>query len=279
MLTDLHQSSMHSDVLRRLGWSSAGENGSKIYYRQLGPLTIAKLQRPKTIDLAWLKSFRHAHHTLTTYIEPSLTSDQAIEKIGFATEPFAHSATSLVDLMPSDHIILSRFTQKTRYNITHSLKKDDLSISSHKLGHTPPTQMQDFFALQKSWSKTKDVIGYSDALLDATLASFKDSGTLHFAYLGDALVASLLVLYHDHVATYWAAFALSSGYKSFSPTLLTWTAMQHAKSHGYTIFDFGGIYDPRYPKMYKRWQGFTKFKSGFNPEVVLYPKTTLQLFW
>jgi lipid II:glycine glycyltransferase (peptidoglycan interpeptide bridge formation enzyme) len=81
------------------------------------------------------------------------------------------------------------------------------------------------------------------------------------------------------VATYYAAYAAPAGYKQFAPTLLTWTAMQVAKGRSCDIFDFGGIYDPRYPKMYKNWQGFTKFKSGFHHTTLSYPPTTLQLFW
>ena len=111
------------------------------------------------------------------------------------------------------------------------------------------------------------------------IKNYGKHGDLHLAYLGQDLVGALLILYHDSVATYWAAFASPSGYKSFAPTLLTWTAMKKAKENKSEIFDFGGIYDPRYPKMYSRWIGFTKFKSGFNPTVISYPPTALQLFW
>jgi len=270
---------MHESVLARLGWHSAGFKGSKIYYRTLGPFAIAKLQRPKNIDLKWLREFRRSRHCLTTYIEPGLSTHSSLIVRGIPTEPFAHSTTSLVDLMPKEQLILNSFSQKTRYNITHSLKKARLNISSYPLSTVPEIELQDFYSLHKSWSKKKNVIGYSDSLLSATIDSYKQSGELHFAYLDGALVATLLVLYHDGVATYWAAFANPEGYKSFAPTLLTWTAMQRAKSEGCEIFDFGGIYDSRYPKMYKKWIGFTKFKSGFNPTVISYPPTTLQLFW
>lgn len=264
--------------MERIGWQVIGPQGSRLFYRQLGPLAIAKLQRPRNIDLAWLKSFRHDHHTLTTYVEPGLTCETTGIK-GLAVEPFAHSCTSLVDLSSTEQSILNCFSQKTRYNIVRTLKKDDLRISTTQLGKLSPLQKSAFFALHAHWSKQKNVIGYSKELLNAILASYAKSGDLHLAYLGNTLVASLLTLHHDSVATYWAAFATSEGYKSFAPTLLTWTAMQTAKSAGCDIFDFGGIYDPRYPRMYKNWVGFTKFKSGFHPTIISYPPTTLQLFW
>ena len=273
---DLHQSNMHASLMREIGWQVEGKLGSHIFYRTLGPVSVAKLQRPKTIDLAWLKNFRKDHHTLTTYIEPSLIS---FFPQGLHVEPFAHSCTSLLDLKPSEHSILNSFSQKTRYNITHTLKKNDLSIITTPLSAMSHAQLTNFLALHHDWSKQKHIIGYSLPLLNGILKSFATHADLHLSYLDDSLVGSLLVLYHGSVATYWAAFASDEGYRLYAPTLLTWTAIQTAKARGCDIFDFGGIYDPRYPRMYKKWLGFTKFKSGFNPTVISYPPTTLQLFW
>lgn len=276
--SDLHQSPMHGRLMERIGWQVVGPQASHLFYRQLGPLAIAKIQRPKTIDLAWLKSFRRAHHTFTTYIEPGLTCETTGIK-GLAVEPFAHSCTSLIDLSPTEQSILTSFSQKTRYNIVRTLKKDDLRITSTKLGKLSLAQKSAFFDLHNQWSRKKNVVGYPTSLLNAVLIAYAKSGDLHLCYKGLTLVGSLLILSHDSVATYYAAFATPQGYQSFAPTLLTWTAMQQAKSVGCDIFDFGGIYDPRYPRMYKNWVGFTKFKSGFHPTVVSYPPTTLKLYW
>ncbi len=275
---DLHQSAMHAGVLHDLGWSKEGVPSSYIYYRTLGPFSVAKLQRPKEIDLGWLKNFKKSHRTLTTYLEPGLNFKSSVS-IGIKAEPFAHSCTSLIDLIPKEQEILNSFSQKTRYNIVHTLKKANLKITSTNLDKLTSLQLSDFYTLHKNWSKQKNVIGYSKELLGATIKNYASNGDLHLAYLGQDLVGALLILYHDSVATYWAAFASQSGYKSFTPTLLTWTAIKHAKENSFEIFDFGGIYDPRYPKMYSRWIGFTKFKSGFNPTVISYPPTALQLFW
>lgn len=270
---------MHANVMRKIGWQVVGEKGSQIYYLSLGPLSVAKIQRPKTIDLKWLKSFRKKHHTLTTYIEPGITTPLPNTPLGFSVEPFAHSCTSLIDIKGTEQNILNSFSQKTRYNIVHTIKKDDINITTTKLGKLSGAQKDAFFALHSEWSKKKNVVGYPMSLLNAVIKSHAQTGYLHFAYKGLTLVGSLLTLDYDHVSTYYAAFATLSGYKTFAPTLLTWTAIKQAKLNNCDIFDFGGIFDPRYPKMYKRWQGFTKFKAGFNPTVISYPPTTLQLFW
>jgi lipid II:glycine glycyltransferase (peptidoglycan interpeptide bridge formation enzyme) len=270
---------MHAALLGSLGWRAEGKADSTIYYRQLGPLSIAKFQRPKQIDLEWLKHFRRKHRVLTTFIEPGIATTLPNQRLGFPVDPFAHSSTSLIDLFPSESSILHSFSQKTRYNITHTLKAAKLTITTTKLSKLNKSQLSNFFTLHADWSKEKNVIGYSTALINGVLHAYAHHGDLHLCYQGNHLVGSLLVLYHDHVATYWAAFASPVGYKAFAPTLLTWTAIQTAKTKGCDIFDFGGIYDPRYPKMYKRWIGFTKFKSTFNPTVISYPPTSLQLFW
>lgn len=270
---------MHANVMRQIGWQVEGDRGSQIYYRTLGPLSVAKIQRPKIIDLAWLKSFRKKHHTLTTYIEPGIITPLPKTRIGLIVEPFAHSCTSLIDIEGSEQNILSSFSQKTRYNIVHTLKSNKITITTTKLGKLSEKQKIDFFALHDQWSKKKNVVGYPLSLLNAVLVTHAKTADLHLCYQENILVGSLLIMYHDRVATYYAAFALPLGYKSFAPTLLTWVAIQEAKKNNCDIFDFGGIYDPRYPKMYKNWQGFTKFKSGFNPTVISYPPTTLQLFW
>ncbi len=265
--------------MKEIGWHVEGKVGSRIFYRSLGPLTIAKIQRPRQIDFGWLKKFRKTHRTLTTYIEPGLTTKLPTGKLGISVEPYAHSCSSLVDLSGDSQKILESFSQKTRYNIVHTLKKNDISITTVALNKLSQKQTDEFFTLHESWSKQKNVIGHPLYLLQAILKCYGQSGDLHLCYKGSTLVGSLLILYHNHVATYYAAFASDDGYHLYAPTLLTWTAMQTAKAKGCDIFDFGGIYDPRYPKMYKNWQGFTKFKSGFNPTVVSYPPTTLQLFW
>ena len=270
---------MYATLMQEIGWRVEGSKGSRIFYRSLGPLTIAKLQRPKVIDPDWLKHFRTSHHTLTTYIEPCLSTKLPDFKLGFAVEPFAHSSTSLIDLSGDSRKVLASFSQKTRYNIIHTLKKNNLNITTTLLGKLSNSQLDEFFALQNSWSKTKSHIGPPTYLLKAVFKSFAQSGDLHLCYKGLTLVGALIVLYHDYAATYYAAYATKDGYKHFAPTLLTWTAMQVAKEQGCDIFDFGGIYDPRYPKLYKNWVGFTKFKSGFRPTVISYPPTTLQLFW
>lgn len=274
---DLHQSPYHAAVMHQIGWKVVGDPGTQLFFRTLGPLTIAKYQRPTNIDPELLHTFRRRTHTLTTYVEPGLNTSYLP---GITVEPFAHSTTSLLDLSLSLPTLLSSFRQKTRYNITHSLKSDKLTLTSTPLPRLTSEQRQIFFSLHSEWSHRKNVIGYSRELLLAILSCFDARSYLHIAYTKDQTpLGALLVLTHSQVSTYYAAFSTELGYSLYAPTLLTYQALLTAKEHHSDIFDFGGTYDARYPRMYKKWQGFTKFKAGFNPTTIQYPPTKLHLFW
>lgn len=270
---------MHKRLLESLGWRVIIQDESQLFLRPFGPVAIAKIQRPRLLDLPWLADLRKQHHILTLFIEPGLSAP-SLGKLGIPVEPFAHSATSLLDLTQDASSLLASFSQKTRYNIIRNLKKDALSIISTPLKDATRAQRHDLMMLRDSWGRAKKVIGYAAPLLENILMSYKHHASLHLAYTQTReCVGALLILTHDAVATYYAAFAQTEGYHLHAPTLLTWQALITARKNGCDIFDFGGIYDPRYPKLYRKWQGFTKFKSGFHPTVVSYPPTYLKLFW
>lgn len=269
---------MHARVMEDIGWEVMGKSGCKVFIRRLGPFSIGKIQRPEKIDLYYLSHLRKSQHILTLYLEPGL-KHQGESKLGIATEPFAHSRTSLLDLSLSDKDLLASFNQNTRRNLSHASKNKSLSIESIELSDLNDKHRTEFLSLHDSWTKLRHTYGYPVNFMRAVLKNYAGHGHLHLAYENGVATALLLALYHDGVTTYHTAFSTEAGYKCAAPTLLTWTAIKSGKKVGCDILDFGGIYDPRYPKMYKNWQGFTKFKEGFRPTVVDYPPTSLKLFW
>lgn len=276
-LPDLHQNPHFAQAMGDIGWTTIGNPGNYLFIRNLGPLSVAKIQHSNSIDLAYLKKIRQKYHTLVTYVEPGLLNSD-IGKIGLKVEPFANSATSLVDLTLSNNDLLKSFKAKTRYNISYSERKKHLKIVTKDFIDLNPSDFAAFKISRESWSKRKKVVCYEERFFNALIKHFAHSGWIHFAYHQDICVGTLMVLKNDKTAIYYAAFADQLGYSLFAPTLLTWTAITTAKKAGCHIFDFGGIYDPRY-KMYKKWVGFTKFKEGFSPTVVYYPPTRLLIGW
>jgi hypothetical protein len=77
------------------------------------------------------------------------------------------------------------------------------------------------------------------------------------------LAAACLILTSPNMAFYWHNCSNKEGKKLFAPTLCLWTAIKESKKRGLKIFDFEGVWDERYPKLNRGWQGFTRFKLGF----------------
>lgn len=275
--SDLHQSPMYAKVMEDLGWITVGQAGSHIFLKKLGPFTLGKMQRPEKIDLSYVNSIRRQHHSLTLYLEPK--TNEGDQKLGISSEPFAHSATSIIDISQSVATLLASFNQTTRRHIVAGLKNENIKITSIPLAKLTEHEHVVFAQLHAEWDDLRRGTSHPQSYLESVMKHFAGYGHLHLAYQDNLPCALLLTLYHDDVATYYTAFANESGYTSGTPTLLTWTALLTAKKAGCDLFDFGGIYDERYPKLYKNWQGFTRFKTGFRPTTVLYPPSYLKLFW
>jgi lipid II:glycine glycyltransferase (peptidoglycan interpeptide bridge formation enzyme) len=298
---DLHQTPEYAKVMHGIGWMTIDEPGSQVFLRKLGPISVAKMQRPAAFSLERLKEIRKEYRTLTLFVEPALTFTtknhqfsfphtyekknppewlESMRKIGLhmPVPSFAHSATSIVDIRPSTQNILQSFKQKTRYNI-HLSEKKGIRIESIPLEKLSKTQRQSFLDLREEWSRRKNVMGYEYQFMVSVLDGFKKQGTCHIAYKGKKPVATLLTLFTQHTSVYFSAFSTVEGYELQAPTLLTWKAMEYAKTCKKSIFDFGGIFDPRYKDTYKRWIGFTLFKARFNAIPLLYPPSHMQIFW
>lgn len=276
-LPDLHQNPRFAKAMEDVGWTTFGKAGNYLYYRSVGPLGVAKIQHSNSIDLIWLKKIRQKYHILTAYVEPGLLQPK-MKRIGFSSEPFANSATSLVDITLPETDLINSFKSKTRYNIGYAERKNKIKIVTKDFGDLTKDEKNIFKNSRESWSKRKKVVCYEEKFFNSLIEHFKNAGWLHFAYCQDKCVGTLMVIKNEKAALYYAAFADLQGYSLFAPTLLTWTAMVTAKKAGCEIFDFGGIYDPRY-RMYKKWKGFTKFKEGFSPTVIYYPPTRVLLGW
>jgi lipid II:glycine glycyltransferase (peptidoglycan interpeptide bridge formation enzyme) len=59
-----------------------------------------------------------------------------------------------------------------------------------------------------------------------------------------------------------------------APTICTWYGIKEAKRRQKKRFDFGGIYDDRFP--IKNWINFTQFKKGFGGKERLFPPMLYQ---
>lgn len=294
---DFHQSTAYAKVMEGIGWSTIPIDGSQIFVRQVGPVSLAKMQRPQRIDLPILAKLRSKVHLVHTIIEPPLTGEltdmrgrkhsfsfltpknqetatQYFKDAGYRVtkEHYAHSKTALIDIQDSLDTVVSKFPSKTRYNIKISQRLlCQYTIQSFE--DTSDTQLQEFFDLHTEWSKEKKVMGYSNTFLRVMTRSFDTSGWFISATVEGKLAGLMMVLICDRIGYYFYTFSSIAGRNLHVPTGLLYQALKLSKEKGADIFDFCSVYDERYPGDHPRWQGFTTFKERFVPTPIYYPPT------
>jgi lipid II:glycine glycyltransferase (peptidoglycan interpeptide bridge formation enzyme) len=292
---DFHQSLSYAKVMEGIGWYTIPMGGAQIFVRQLGPVSLAKIQRPKCLDLKELGRIRKKLHIAHLIIEPplkgelidvngrkhsfsfltpqdSLLVEAKLYEAGYkiTKDHFAHSKTALIDLANSLDTILAKFPSKTRYNIKIS-QRIICQYEVTRFADISDVELQEFFDLHTAWSKEKKVMGYTNAFLKVMARSFPQNGWLISARVDGKLAGAMMVIIHDRIGYYFYTCSSIDGRNLHIPTGLTYQAIKLSKEYGADIFDFCSVYDERYPKEHPRWKGFTTFKERFIPTPIYYP--------
>ena len=295
--TDIHQTPMYAQVMRDLGWFVIGPPGTQTFVRKIGPIAVAKIQRPSVLHLEELDEIRKKYHTILMQVEPSLrmrvgqkfikfpqTYDKQtdisqwmnqIKAAGLTknASPLAHSATSIIDISLSKKQLLSKMKRVARYNIGVTNKKTNLKIYTIPIRGFTQKNHEKYFRILAEWSNRKHVYGFEPKLMKAILSAFNAESWCHFGEINGKLESTALILKVGKVMVYYCAVSSEEGYTNRVPTALIWEAIVTGKKLGCEFLDFGGIYDPRYIDTYKRWVGFTTFKEKFAPTPFLYPSS------
>lgn len=294
---DLHQSFGYKRLMEKIGWSSLFVSGSYLSARQLGPVSLAKIQRPTVIDLPKLNQLRKRLLLAHLIVEPGAAitlvplkgkklplnllreSDlerctQELKKAGLkvSNEHYAHSKTMILDVQAPMDEFLKTLPQKVRYNIKLALKAEvDYTTTAFK--DLKEKDLEVFFSLHARWSKERKILGFSKHFLTTIFEVFSGNGYLIRATVNNELLGAMIVLIHQGVGYYYYTCTIAPGFKYQIPSGLTYHAINISKIRGCDIFDFCSVYDERYPQVTPRWKGFSEFKSRFNPVSVYYPPT------
>lgn len=272
---DIRQSSLYKIFLENIGWQVKKIGRWNIFVRII-PLfgKIAKLQRiTPLIPFDEIAKFVRNEKIKQLTIEPDITYDRIIEAQFLANgykinlSPFLPTKTILIDLTRPENTIFNSFPPEKRWDIRKALKNnvkiqestDIESFIKLKTGYFPFLG----FLLKHDYRALWQVFFPKNATL--LLASCIDD--LNHQY---KILAGILLLYHGHKAHYWLAASTKEGNKFAAPSLLVWEALKLSKKRGCTVFDFEGIYDSRFHKATKNWQGFTRFKKGFGGREIAY---------
>jgi len=183
-------------------------------------------------------------------------------------------ATITIDLTKSDQEILAGMHQKTRYNIRLAERKAGLDF---RWGDVE--DFSDFWQLLKLTSvrggwRTHAFTHYHSLLQtfgSKTIDPSRFGVHLGLASYNGELLAACFNVSYQGVMTYLHGASSRTHSELQAPYLLHWRAMMSAQTAGLKVYDFWGI-DPG-DASHPDWEGFTRFKIGFNKHKVIYPGT------
>jgi peptidoglycan pentaglycine glycine transferase (the first glycine) len=265
-MIDIRQSSLFSGFMHDLKWETEEIEGQKIYLRKF-PIVgyFAKMPRPAyRLNLSKIAGYIHTHKIFKFKIAPFIFENDPdadgyrkllLAKFSIEKEPFNPTTTIQIDLTQDENKIFDGFEESKRRGVRRALKNNIIVRESE--------DYDSFVNIRKTQYSPMGFLVCSE-MKHLWNNFYPKNGRLLLAYQNNKPLAGIFLLFFDKVAYYWYASALKSGKKLFAPTFLVWEALKLSKKMGCTMFEFEGIYDPRFPKISESWKGFTKFKEGFG---------------
>ncbi|TSC88127.1 MAG: methicillin resistance protein [Microgenomates group bacterium Gr01-1014_16] len=267
---DIRHCQEWAEYTRKIGWIVEKISGTEfqIFVRKFGIFgSVAKIQRVR-LPLPWgeLNKMLKKYRVFFTIIEPMNGNFDELKNAGFKKEKDAFRATKTTRIDLSGDV-LAKFKRARSWINKLAGEKHKIEIG----------KADKFFEIWKKATKIQHLWSSNKAHYDALVNSFGKSA---FTVTVDDM-CGCLVLTYDGVAYYYYGAALPDAKRKSLPYLYVWEAMKEAKKRGAKIWDWEGVYDPRYPN--RGWKGFTQFKKTFGGEEVWFPgtfgKRTIGNFW
>jgi lipid II:glycine glycyltransferase (peptidoglycan interpeptide bridge formation enzyme) len=248
---------------------------SKIPHTPFTIGTVFKGPMPTTDDIKQLREIGKRERAIFIKLEPNVTvsekrivqSAKEIQKIGLVQgKRFFTPTTFVIDLTKDEEELLKSFTSKTRYNIRLAQKhgvvvhEDNSPMAFAKyLELTFATaKRQNFFAHTRHyhdlmWKHLHPKIAH---LLTAT---YNPPSPEAPEGQGGKIISAWILFVYDKTLYYPYGASSTEHKEVMANNLMMWEAIRFGKKHGCTSFDLWGREEGR---------GFTKFKEGYNPQVV-----------
>lgn len=271
---ELQQSPLYAKYIHILGWTIIRVGRVQMFYKHI-PLAggLLKIQRPRHLPpLTKLAPILKSYRVRTVAIEPHPKENLGVYKrwcaalgkhVRVVRSSYQPTKTVLIDVMPPEDEIFSRFT-KAKQRAVRKAVKNGITVE----------ESADIHNLIKIKNKSGGPFGFITTFgMDRFWPIMSpDHATVLLSHTDThKLVGGVLLVFWEKTAYYWIAGATKHGKKLFTPTLLVWEALKVAKRHGMKQFDFVGVWDERRPREHHDWLGFTKFKEGFGGVPFYYP--------
>jgi len=272
MMVDIRQSESYATYLKSLGWT-VERIGEINYFIKKIPLlgSILKIQHPEEIRIETINKLCFKYGVFQIIVEPKTVLDsEYLVSIGYklSKNPYLPTKTLQIDLTRSKKEIFHKFKKDAR----HSIKRGEgLSINEY----STPDEIAIFRREWKNSVKFDRFVPPAEQLIKLK-KSFPQNKSLFLAShnISSRIIGGALFTTSSHgnindIAYYWQAYTNPEGRSTLSQYSLLWYGILWAKKIGCKVFDFEGIFDPRFPN--KTWTGFTHFKHSFGGYEINYP--------
>jgi lipid II:glycine glycyltransferase (peptidoglycan interpeptide bridge formation enzyme) len=272
-MVDIRQSIHFANYLGRLGWT-VERIGEINYFIRKFPLvgSILKVQRPEEINYDTIAKLCRKFRIFQIILEPSLASGfgsfshNQLYAHGFklSKSPYLPTKSLQIDLTQSQKDIFNHFKKDAKYAIKRG---GVLQIKSY----STPDEIKRWRDAWKNSVKFSRYVPPVVQLLNLR-KSFPGSYSLFLAShnMSGRIIGGVLFTRSLHdFGYYWYGFTNDEGRTSLSQYALLYQGILWAKKQGCKVFDFEGVYDPRFPN--KSWLGFSHFKRSFGGYEVEYP--------
>jgi lipid II:glycine glycyltransferase (peptidoglycan interpeptide bridge formation enzyme) len=279
-MVDIRQSIHYANYLQREGWTVERIGEINYFIRKFSLVgSILKVQRPEETRIDIIRKLVRKYRVFQTIVEPKTELDaKYLASIGFKLSkgPFLPSKTLQIDLTQTQKEIFRHFKKDARRAVRESYSPERPEGVEGGRGTTTKTYSSpsDIEKWREAW---KDSVKYNRYVpsvrqLLNLRKSFSGNYSLFLAShnMSGRIIGGVLFTRSSHdFAYYWYGFTDEEGRTSLSQYSLLYQGILWAKKQGCKVFDFEGVYDPRFPN--KSWLGFSHFKRSFGGYEVEYP--------
>jgi len=270
-MVDIRQSSQYAKYLSQIGWIVERESSINYFIKKIPFLgCVIKIQRPEGIKIVKIKELCKKYRVFQVIIEPKTKLDaKYLNSLGYKLlkTPYLPTKTLYLDLTKSKNEITKQFKKDCINAIT---RNNDLEIKDYKF--------KDIETFRKGWKKVVKEKRHVPSIDE--LKALKKAFNNNVLFLGikdkSKAISGGVFLKSNRIAYYWHGFSDQNARTLQAQYKIVWESICWAKTCGTKLFDFEGIYDPRFPN--PKWMGFSHFKKSFGGEEKEFPGAFTKYF-
>jgi len=285
-MKDLRQSPGWAYYLSHIGWTVKTLGKNQLFSKNIPLINrpFVKFQRPDNpLDFRVIDRLAKKEKWLFVLLEPTINGfdKNLFKKAGYKEAPkmsLTHTSSIHIDLTRSLDEIFMSFSENARRNIRKSEKNSlKIKIIDLKKAKTDE-QFKIFYQLFANLTKIKKFWAPDYSEYHKKMNGFKDSSVILFAYHNNKPIAAVWLGIFDKESWYMNTGIVEEGYDLLANYLLVWEAIKYSKNKHLKVFDFEGIYDPRFPSERSTWKRFTEFKKRFHGDIIEYPAPYIKIY-